>query len=66
MGPTADLVRCCLDCGCSIVLKVHRETLNNILRFWQCLTHKNIKFRTLASTVQAMDASIRHADQVYK
>jgi hypothetical protein len=51
---------------CSLVLKVHRDTLNIIQKFWQSLLHKNIKFRALAGTVQAMDASTRQADRVYK
>jgi hypothetical protein len=49
-----------------MVLKVHRDTLNNIQRFWHVLMHKTVRFKTLADSVQAMDGSIRQADRVYK
>jgi hypothetical protein len=51
---------------CSRVLKIHSETLGHIRYFWQCLTHKVVKFRTMSQAIQAMDISIRQADRVYR
>jgi hypothetical protein len=49
-----------------MALKAHRDALNTMQRFWHTMLHKRVQFRTLASTVQAMDLSIRQAERVYK
>jgi hypothetical protein len=49
-----------------MAIKAHRETLNIMQRFWQTLLHKKIKFRSLAGGVQALDASIRQTERVYR
>jgi hypothetical protein len=49
-----------------MVLKVHRDTLNNMQRFWQCLMHKKVQFRSLSGAVVAMDTSARRAEHTYK
>jgi hypothetical protein len=49
-----------------MALKVHRDALNCMQRFWHLLLHKRVQFRNLANTVQALDMSIRQAERVYK
>jgi hypothetical protein len=49
-----------------MVIKVHRETLNTMQRFWQALTRKTVPFRTLAHTVRTLDDAIRQAERIYK
>jgi hypothetical protein len=49
-----------------MVIKVHRETLNTMQRFWQALTRKTVPFRTLAHTVRTLDDTIRQAERIYK
>jgi hypothetical protein len=49
-----------------MVVKAHREALDNIQHFWKCVMHRTVKFRTLAVVVKDMDSTIRLADRVYK